>query len=38
VQAEAIPWHRQPYSAQIVLPPLGVIWLAIEGESAAPGA
>jgi 1,4-alpha-glucan branching enzyme len=27
VEAEAIPWHDQPFSAEMRLPPLGVIWL-----------
>ena len=26
--AEAKPWHGQPYSAEVTLPPLGVVWLA----------
>jgi 1,4-alpha-glucan branching enzyme len=30
VTAEAKPWHDQPYSAELVLPPLGVIWLVPE--------
>jgi 1,4-alpha-glucan branching enzyme len=28
VAAEAKPWHDQPYSAELTLPPLGVVWLA----------
>ncbi|HEY5294275.1 MAG TPA: 1,4-alpha-glucan branching protein GlgB, partial [Gaiellaceae bacterium] len=27
VEAEEIPWHGQPYSALLTLPPLGVLWL-----------
>jgi 1,4-alpha-glucan branching enzyme len=27
VEAEALPWHDQPYSAELTLPPLGVVWL-----------
>ena len=27
VEAEAVPWHGQPYSAGSTLPPLGVVWL-----------
>jgi 1,4-alpha-glucan branching enzyme len=27
VEAEAIPWHDQPYSAELTLPPLGAVWL-----------
>ena len=26
VQAEAVPWHGQPYSALLTLPPLGAVW------------
>jgi 1,4-alpha-glucan branching enzyme len=32
--AEAVPWHDQPCSAEFVLPPLGVIWLTPEDDSA----
>ncbi len=28
INAEARPWHGQPYSAAVTLPPLGVVWLA----------
>jgi 1,4-alpha-glucan branching enzyme len=27
VVAEAHPWHEQPFSAEVTLPPLGVVWL-----------
>jgi 1,4-alpha-glucan branching enzyme len=27
VVAEALPWHGQPYSALLTLPPLGAVWL-----------
>jgi 1,4-alpha-glucan branching enzyme len=27
VAADATPWHDQPYSAEVTLPPLGVVWL-----------
>ena len=27
VEAEPIPWHGQPYSAEITLPPLAALWL-----------
>jgi 1,4-alpha-glucan branching enzyme len=27
VEAEGIPWHSQPFSAQVTLPPLGMLWL-----------
>jgi 1,4-alpha-glucan branching enzyme len=30
VEAEAVPWHEQPFSATVTLPPLGVVWLAPE--------
>ena len=30
VEAEAIPWHEQPFSAEVTLPPLGVVWLIPE--------
>ena len=29
IEAEDIPWHSQPCSAEIVLPPLATIWFAI---------
>jgi 1,4-alpha-glucan branching enzyme len=30
VEAEAVPWHGQPCSAALTLPPLGVLWLVPE--------
>jgi 1,4-alpha-glucan branching enzyme len=30
VVAEDSPWHDQPYSAELTLPPLGVVWLVPE--------
>jgi 1,4-alpha-glucan branching enzyme len=27
VETESRPWHEQPYSAEVTLPPLGVVWL-----------
>ncbi|MEJ7786438.1 MAG: alpha amylase C-terminal domain-containing protein, partial [Solirubrobacteraceae bacterium] len=30
VEAEALPWHGQPCSAEVTLPPLGVVWLVPE--------
>jgi 1,4-alpha-glucan branching enzyme len=30
VSAEETPWHDQPFSAEVTLPPLGVLWLAPE--------
>jgi 1,4-alpha-glucan branching enzyme len=32
VVAEALPWHGQPYSALLTLPPLGALWLAPDKE------
>jgi 1,4-alpha-glucan branching enzyme len=31
IQAEAHPWHGQPFSATVAAPPLGTIWLLHEG-------
>jgi 1,4-alpha-glucan branching enzyme len=38
VGVEAIdqPWHDQPFSAEVTLPPLGVVWLVPEGQLAEP--
>ncbi|MHB1570345.1 MAG: alpha amylase C-terminal domain-containing protein, partial [Solirubrobacteraceae bacterium] len=30
VQAEPVPWHGQPFSAPVTLPPLAVVWLVPE--------
>jgi 1,4-alpha-glucan branching enzyme len=30
VEATPVAWHDQPYSAEVTLPPLGVVWLAPE--------
>jgi 1,4-alpha-glucan branching enzyme len=30
IEAEPVPWHEQPYSAEVTLPPLGVVWLVPE--------
>jgi 1,4-alpha-glucan branching enzyme len=30
VRAEKLPWHDQPFSAELTLPPLGVVWLVPE--------
>jgi 1,4-alpha-glucan branching enzyme len=27
VEAEAVPWHDQPFSARVTLPPLAAVWL-----------
>jgi 1,4-alpha-glucan branching enzyme len=34
VVAAPVPWHDQPFSAEVTLPPLGVVWLVHEGASA----
>jgi 1,4-alpha-glucan branching enzyme len=31
VQAQERSWHDQPYSAELTLPPLGVVWLRPDG-------
>jgi 1,4-alpha-glucan branching enzyme len=31
VQPEPIPWHDQPFSAELTLPPLAAIWLVPDG-------
>jgi 1,4-alpha-glucan branching enzyme len=30
VTAEAMPWHDQPFSAPLTLPPLAAVWLVPE--------
>ncbi|HST24474.1 MAG TPA: 1,4-alpha-glucan branching protein GlgB [Gaiellaceae bacterium] len=30
IEAEEKPWHDQPFSAEVKLPPLGVVWLVPE--------
>jgi 1,4-alpha-glucan branching enzyme len=30
VVSDATPWHDQPYSGEVTLPPLGVVWLVPE--------
>jgi 1,4-alpha-glucan branching enzyme len=35
VDAEELPWHGRPFSAEITLPPLGVLWL-VPGPAAPP--
>ncbi len=37
VRAQAQPWHGQPCSAEVTLPPLGVVWLVPEGAAAVDG-
>jgi 1,4-alpha-glucan branching enzyme len=34
IEAEPIPWHGQPFSAEIALPPLAALWLVPEQEVA----
>jgi 1,4-alpha-glucan branching enzyme len=35
VQAEPVPWHGRPASAQLTIPPLGVLWLVPEQAAQA---
>jgi 1,4-alpha-glucan branching enzyme len=37
VDAEGLPWHSQPFSALVNLPPLGVLWLVPEAQEAVEG-
>jgi 1,4-alpha-glucan branching enzyme len=32
VEAEPLPWHGQPYSAEITLPPLAALWLVPDDD------
>jgi 1,4-alpha-glucan branching enzyme len=32
VEAEPVPWHDQPYSVEITLPPLAALWLVPDGD------
>jgi 1,4-alpha-glucan branching enzyme len=32
VEAEGVPWHDQPFSAEVTLPPLGVVWFVPEAQ------
>jgi len=34
VEADATPWHEQPFSAEVTLPPLGVVWLVPEANGS----
>jgi 1,4-alpha-glucan branching enzyme len=34
VEAEATPWHDQPFSALLTLPPLAAVWLVPEVQSS----
>ena len=34
IEAETTPWHEQPFSAEVTLPPLGVVWL-VQGSATA---
>jgi len=38
VESEATPWHDQPFSAPLSLPPLGVVWLVPDDAPAKPSA
>jgi 1,4-alpha-glucan branching enzyme len=33
VEAQATSWHDLPYSAELTLPPLGVVWLVPAGQA-----
>ncbi len=33
IEAEERPWHDQPWSAEVTLPPLGVVWLVPESQA-----
>ena len=33
VEAEALPWHDQPFSAELTLPPLGALWLVPDVQT-----
>ena len=33
VECQEKPWHDQPYSAEVTLPPLGVVWLVPDEQS-----
>ncbi|HEY6015202.1 MAG TPA: 1,4-alpha-glucan branching protein GlgB [Gaiellaceae bacterium] len=37
VACEEKPWHDQPYSAELTLPPLGVVWLVPDEQADAAG-
>jgi 1,4-alpha-glucan branching enzyme len=32
IEAEGIGWHGQPFSAEVTLPPLGVVWLVPDTD------
>jgi 1,4-alpha-glucan branching enzyme len=36
VEAEGVAWHDQPFSAELTLPPLGVVWLVPDADDATP--
>jgi 1,4-alpha-glucan branching enzyme len=31
VQSEPVPWHGQPHSIRLTLPPLAAVWLRFMG-------
>jgi 1,4-alpha-glucan branching enzyme len=35
IEAEPIPWHGQPFSAELTLPPLAALWLVPETQTPA---
>ena len=32
IDAQAVPWHGQPYSAEVTLPPLAALWLVPDAR------
>jgi 1,4-alpha-glucan branching enzyme len=36
IEADAVPWHDQPNSAEVTLPPLGVLWLVPDEQPTPP--
>jgi 1,4-alpha-glucan branching enzyme len=38
IEAEAVGWHGQYYSAEVTLPPLGALWLIPEEAEHGPSA
>jgi 1,4-alpha-glucan branching enzyme len=37
IEAEPIPWHQQPYSTELTLPPLAALWLVPDDVPEPPG-
>ena len=38
LEAEPVPWHDQPCSAEVALPPLAAVWFVPEGQAPQPHA